>query len=86
MSVTRVQVTYKSQEIDEELYKKILGFFNNLDFICIDRAYHSIIFRRDIFFEKQSEIDADRKIAKTMKEVTEEADGSKRNQEVKLTA
>ena len=54
MSVSRLQVTYKSPEIDEELDKKILNFFNSLDFICIDRAYHSIIFRRDIFFEKHS--------------------------------
>ena len=54
MSVSRLQVTYKSPEIDEELDKKILDFFNSLDFICIDRAYMSMDFRRDIFFEKHS--------------------------------
>lgn len=84
--VTRLQVTYKSPEVDEELDKKILDFLNKLDFICIDRQYAPMIWRRDIFFEKQSEIDADGKIVKTMKEVTEEEDGSKRNKEAKLTA
>jgi len=54
MSVSRLQVTYKSPEVDEELDKKILEFFNTLDFICIDRAYMPMIFRRDIFFEKHS--------------------------------
>ena len=82
--VTRLQVTYKSPEVDKELDKKILKFFNTLDFVCIDRAYHSIIWRRDIFFEIQGEIDADEKIAKTMEEVM--GNGSSRSQEVKLTA
>ena len=69
MSVSRLQVTYKSPEVDEELDKKILEFFNTLDFVCIDRAYHSIIWRRDIFFEIQSEIEADKKIAERMEAI-----------------
>jgi len=66
MSVSRLQVTYKSPEVDEELDGKILEFFNTLDFVCIDRAYHSIIWRRDIFFETHSEIEEDKKIKDTM--------------------
>ena len=66
MSVTRLQVTYKSPEIDEELDKKILEFFNTLDFVCIDRAYHYIIYRRDLFFETHSEIEEEAKIKETM--------------------
>jgi len=69
MSVSRLQVTYRSPEVDEELDKKILEFFNTLDFVCIDRAYHSIIWRRDIFFEIQSEIEADKKIAERMEAI-----------------
>jgi len=54
MSVSRVQVTYKSPEVDEELDKKILEFFNTLDFVCIDRKYHCIAYIREIFFERQT--------------------------------
>lgn len=85
MSVTRLQVTYKSPEVDEELDRKILEFFNTLDFTCIDRAYHPLIWRRDIFFETQEEIEADRKIAKTMEEVVGKR-ASKRDKEIKLKA
>lgn len=53
--VTRLQVTYRSPEVDVELDKKILEFFNSLDFVCTDRLYHSILFQRDIFFERQGE-------------------------------
>ena len=83
--VTRLQVTYRSTEVDDELDKKILEFFNTLDFICIDRVYHSIILRRDIFFEKQTEIDADKKIERTMKEVTGKHE-SERDKKVELKA
>ena len=55
MSVSRLQVTYKSPEVDEELDKKILEFFNTLDFICIDREYHFIAYKRELFFERQTE-------------------------------
>jgi len=54
MSVSRLQVTYRSPEVDEELDKKILEFFNTLDFTCIDRAYSCMTYTRDIFFEKQT--------------------------------
>ena len=70
--VTRLQVTYKSSYVDDELDKKILNFFNRLDFVCIDRAYIPIEWRRQLDFERHS------------KEMEE--DGSKRNQKVKLTA
>lgn len=69
--VTRLQVTYQSPEVDLELDEKILEFFNTLDFICIDRKYHYIAYKREIFFEKQS------------KEI---ADESRRDKKVKLTA
>ena len=69
MSVSRLQVTYRSPEVDEELDKKILEFFNSIDFICIDRVYIPMIFRRDIFFETQGEIEADKKIEETMEKL-----------------
>lgn len=52
MSVSRLQVTYSSPEVDEELDKKILEFFNLLDFVCIDRKYHCIAYKRELFFER----------------------------------
>ena len=54
MTVSRVNITYKSPEIDEELDKKILEFFNTLDFVCIDRSYMPMIWRRQIDFEKHT--------------------------------
>ena len=71
MSVTRLQVIYKSPEVDVELDKKIVEFFNTLDFTCIDRVYHSIILRRDIFFEMHTK---------------EEVDESPRSEKVELKA
>ena len=71
MSVSRVDVTYKSPEIDEELDKKILDFFNKLDFICINRAYMSMLWRRQLDFEKHTR---------------EEADEGERSKEAQLTA
>ena len=68
--VTRLQVTYRSPEVDDELDKKILEFFNTLDFVCIDRTYFDLILRREIFFEKHSR---------------EIKDGSKRDKEAQLT-
>lgn len=68
--VTRLQVTYKNPETDSELDKKILEFLNTLDFICIGRAYHPVLFTRDLFFERQS------------KEIE---NGSKRDKEAQLT-
>jgi len=67
--VTRAQVTYRSPDIDKELDKKIIEFFNALDLTCIDRVFHSIIERRDIFFESHEEIKANKKIAKNMQEI-----------------
>ena len=64
--VTRLQVTYKSPEIDDELDKKILNFFNKLDFVCIDRAYIPMIFRRELHFETHGEMEANRKIKERM--------------------
>ena len=56
--VTRLQVSYHSPEIDKELDKKILEFFNTLDFICVNREYHYIAYKRDLSFEKHTrEID-----------------------------
>lgn len=52
--VTRLQVVYRSPEIDEDLDKKILKFFNSLDFVCIDNKYLPLILRRELWFEKQS--------------------------------
>jgi len=82
--VSRLQVTYKSPEIDTSLDDKILKIFNILGFTRINQVYNSITFRRDIFFESQGEIDADIEIEKTMKEVcgegvyTNESSGSKK--------
>lgn len=52
--VTRLQVTYKSPEIDRELDKKIVEFLGTLDFICIDKDYIPTLFRRAIFFERRT--------------------------------
>ena len=83
MSVTRLQVVYKSPEVDVELDKKIIEFFNKLDFTCIDRVYHSIIFRREIFFETQGEIEANKEM-RAMKE--QHKNESTRSEKVKLEA
>jgi len=37
--VTRLQITYQSPEIDDELDKNFLEFLNSLDFVCINREY-----------------------------------------------
>jgi len=52
--VTRLQVTYKNPEVDDELDREILNFLNKLDFICVGRAYHPVLFTRDLFFERQT--------------------------------
>jgi len=66
--VTRLQVTYKNPEIDDELDKKFLNFLNALDFICVGRAYHPVLFTRDLFFERQTKENI-KEEAKTMEEV-----------------
>ena len=54
MLVTRLQVAYKSQDIDRELDEKILQFFNTLDFICTNRTYNSLSFDRYLHFERHT--------------------------------
>jgi len=66
MSASRLRVVYANPEVDEELDKKITEFFESLNWICIDKVHHAIIHRREIFFETQEEIDANKKIVKTM--------------------
>ena len=68
--VTRLSVVYKNPEVDEELDKKILEFFNKLDFVCINRGYSHLTFERQLDFEKQT------------KEIE---GGSKRDKEAQLT-
>ena len=60
--VTRLQVTYKNQEIDGELDKKFLKFLNSLDFICVGRTYHPVLFTRSLFFEKQTKSKVEEKV------------------------
>ena len=89
MSVSRVDVTYKSPKIDEELDKKILDFFNKLDFICIDRAYMPMLGRRQLDFERHTkeERDGGYKSQYHLKPayVEEEADEGNRSKEAQLT-
>ena len=54
MNVTRLQVTYQSPEIDKDLDIKILESFNKLDFVCINRDYNHLTWRRKLDFEKHS--------------------------------
>jgi len=68
--VTRLKVSYNNLEVDNELDRKILEFFNTLDFICIHREYDHMTLKRWLIFEKQS------------KEIE---DGSKRNKKAQLT-
>ena len=68
--VTRLQVTYRSQYVDEDLDKKILEFFNKLDFVCINRDYNHLTWQRELDFERHNK---------------ETVDGSKRNKEAQLT-
>jgi len=69
--VTRLHVTYRNMDIDEDLEKKILKFFNLLSFVCVNRDHSQMTFRRVLTFEKRT------------KEIEY---GSSRSQEVKLTA
>ena len=79
MNVTRLQVTYRSPEVDDKLDKKILQFFNKLDFVCVNREYNHLIWERRLDFEKHTN------------EVIENPDGkeiehgSKRDKEAQLT-
>lgn len=54
MSVTRLQVTYRSQYIDKDLDIKILEFFNKLDFVCINRDYNHLTWKRQLDFERHT--------------------------------
>jgi len=56
MSVSRLQVTYINSDhtMEKELDKSILEFFNKLDFICINRDYNFLDFKRTLDFEKHT--------------------------------
>lgn len=69
MNVSRINITYKCKDIDEELDKKVVEFFNSLDFVCVDKVFHSIIWRRDMFFESPKEVQDTLKIKETMEKL-----------------
>ena len=83
MSVSRLQVTYKSPEIDVELDKKIENFFESIGFRRWASGYDLLSFERDIAFERRTE-EEDSKRPEYHEEM--EVNASKRNQKVKLTA
>jgi len=66
--VTRLQVTYRGTEVDRMLDFKILEFFNRLSFICVNRLFHPMEFRRELYFEKQTKENI-KEEAKIMEEV-----------------
>ena len=86
--VTRLQVTYTSPEIDEELDKKILEFFNKLDFICINREYNHLTLTRGLSFERQTNEETAKEARAKGKDIITEGMryGSKRDKEAQLTA
>ena len=59
MSVTRLEVTYRSPEVDKEFDKKILELFNTLDFVCIERSYSLRIYSRLLMFERHTKEEVD---------------------------
>jgi len=79
MGATRLQVVYRSPEIDEDLDKKILEFLNTLDFICIGKIYNLLTFERIISFEKQN------RDVEVVREKRVQRDDSKRDKEAQLT-
>ena len=70
MSVSRLEVTYRCPEIDEELDKKILEIFNTLDFVCIDRSYSPMLYSRLLMFERHTK-EVDEKMSKRMQDIAE---------------
>ena len=69
--VTRLQVTYKSPEIDIEFDKEITKFFESIGFRRWASGYDLLSFERDIAFERTEEVVGDE---------------SKRSTKIKLTA
>ena len=100
--VTRLHVTYRNMDIDNELEKKIFKFLNSLDFVCINREHSEITWRRVLTFEKHTKQRNTRLYEKEAlegatkiygkhsdmpsDEEVKEVNESSRNQEVKLTA
>jgi len=70
MDATRVEIVYRSLEIDKDLDEKIIEFFNTLDYTCIYKLHDPMTTVRSLIVEKQS------------KEIE---DGSKRDKEAQLT-
>ena len=54
-NVSRLQVTYTFPKVDIDFDKDIEKFFSELGFVCIDRKYHFIAYKRELFFEKHGE-------------------------------
>lgn len=72
MNVTRLQVIYRSPEIDVDLDKRIEKIFESIGFKRWASGYDLLAFKRDIAFEK-------------VEEEKVEEHGSKRDKEAQLT-